>query len=92
MGSSYVNRVEFGRLVRTHRLRLGLSQTQLAALVGIGRPHISKIERGLEPASSSLTKRLEMVFDASGQLLEASGRCPTCKQWPVDPSRMKALG
>ena len=42
-----VEDVDFANWVRQKRGEIGISQTQLAALVGVSQPYISQIERGL---------------------------------------------
>jgi transcriptional regulator with XRE-family HTH domain len=39
-------RAVFGRNLKLHRRRAGLSQAALAALLGIDRAHVSAMERG----------------------------------------------
>lgn len=38
--------VEFGQLVRERRLKIGLSQDDLALVAGIDRSYVGRIERG----------------------------------------------
>lgn len=42
--------VEFGKIVRSRRKALGLTQTDLAMLTGVGLRFISELERGKESA------------------------------------------
>lgn len=59
-------RVRFGRLVRAHRLRLGLTQEGLAERAGISTDMVSKIEGGNSGAR----------FGVITQLAEALGVDP----------------
>lgn len=42
------NSVDFGKIIRTKRKELGLTQTELAQLSGVGLRFISELERGKE--------------------------------------------
>ncbi|MFI9812638.1 helix-turn-helix domain-containing protein [Saccharothrix variisporea] len=53
----------FGRLLRAHRHRSGLSLAQLAALVHYDRGYISKIETGKRPPSPRFAQACDRVFD-----------------------------
>jgi transcriptional regulator with XRE-family HTH domain len=44
---------EFGRRVKARRLRMGLSQVELATAVGRSHAWLSLVERGLAPASAA---------------------------------------
>lgn len=41
----------FGKIIKTEREKMNLSQEQLAELCGLHRTYISQIERGLKSAS-----------------------------------------
>ena len=62
-----------GERIRRLRIDAGYSQRQLAQAVGVGFPHISKIESGKEPASEGLLRRIaaELGADEDGLLLLA---------------------
>lgn len=49
---------EDGETVRTIRLSKGLSQEQLATLIGTSQPHIAKIERGTQNVLIDTCRRL----------------------------------
>jgi DNA-binding XRE family transcriptional regulator len=53
--------------IRYHRLKIGMSQEQLAVRAGVSRPTLSKIERGLESPRKctleALRSALQMPFD-----------------------------
>jgi putative transcriptional regulator len=49
-------------LVREHRLRLGLTQEELASAAGVSRQSIISIERGRYVPSLSLALRISRVF------------------------------
>ena len=79
-----------GARIRQRRTELGLSQGRLAAAAGIGAPHLSKIERGLEQPSEAVLRGVatELDLDADELVLRA-GLVP---RWMVealaaDPAR-----
>ena len=51
-----------GRRVKRERSALGLTQRQLAERIGVGVPHVSKIEAGRENPSDELLARLAEAF------------------------------
>ena len=51
-----------GERIKRERLRLGLTQRQLADAVGVGVPHISKVEAGRENPGDPLLRSLARVF------------------------------
>ena len=64
-------RLEFARLVKLERERRGLSQAELAALVGMQQPAIARLERGrAEPRFAALRK----IAAAMGQRVEVRFR------------------
>lgn len=66
-----------GDKVREWRKEAGLSQRQLAELVGVSFPHISKIESDREPASSDLLQRIaQAVKRDADELFALAGRLP----------------
>lgn len=58
LGTAPPIRRTFSRLCRETRLRLGLSQEQLAAMVGVSRGHIARIELGGANPSLDLVARI----------------------------------
>jgi DNA-binding MarR family transcriptional regulator/DNA-binding XRE family transcriptional regulator len=79
-----------GARIRRIRLEQGTSQRELAATVGIGAPHLSKLERDEEQPSEALLTRIAdaLGLDADDLLLQA-GMVP---RWMVealasDPAR-----
>jgi len=59
-------------LVRTHRRRIGLTQTELAGLIGYRScGHISRLERGLRVASVVEAFKLELIFGESPRIIFA---------------------
>jgi HTH-type transcriptional regulator / antitoxin HipB len=52
----------FGQIVRRERLRLGMSQTQLADHAGLSREGVSKIELGKIAASIRAIDRLGVAL------------------------------
>ncbi|MDQ6836857.1 MAG: helix-turn-helix domain-containing protein [Actinomycetota bacterium] len=55
---------ELGDRLRELRLAAGWSQRKLAAQLGVGFPHVSKIEAGTEKPSDELLGRLADVLGA----------------------------
>lgn len=51
-----------GDRIKRERLELGLTQRQLADAVGVGVPHISKVEAGRENPGDPLLRSLAKVF------------------------------
>jgi transcriptional regulator with XRE-family HTH domain len=46
--------LKFGQIIRRHRLRIGLSQEELADVAGLHRTYVSLLERGLRNPSLSV--------------------------------------
>ncbi|WP_268770132.1 helix-turn-helix domain-containing protein [Streptomyces sp. Je 1-369] len=71
---------EFGRLLRFHRRRAGLTQLQLGRRVGYHHSFISRLEGGLREPPFDLVNRLDAVLGAGGGLaaLVASPPAPPC--------------
>jgi transcriptional regulator with XRE-family HTH domain len=59
---------EFGRVLREQRRTAGLSQRQLAELVGVDYSYLSKLENGRTPPPAVDT--IERLADALGGLLD----------------------
>ena len=62
------NAKELGAFVREHRLKLGLSQAQLAERVGVSRLWVILLEKGKSSSQVGLVLR---TFDVLGITLEA---------------------
>lgn len=54
-----------GERIRSERIARGMSQGELAALVGISRPHIGMIEQGRSSPSQCLLVRLEQFLEGA---------------------------
>jgi transcriptional regulator with XRE-family HTH domain len=68
---------KIGDRIKRERLRLGLTQRQLADAVNVGVPHISKVEAGRESPSDDLLKRLAPVLGVEAdELLLVARRVP----------------
>ncbi|MCL7382056.1 helix-turn-helix transcriptional regulator [Streptomyces sp. 35G-GA-8] len=61
-------RVGYGKLVKLHRERAGLSQQELAEAVGYSCDQVASIEQGRRPAKSAFTDAAEVVLKAGGTL------------------------
>ena len=51
-----------GSAIRGLRLREGLTQEQLARLLGVKRPNLSEMENGKRPIGKNMAKRLAQVL------------------------------
>ncbi|MFH8988062.1 helix-turn-helix domain-containing protein [Streptomyces sp. NPDC017940] len=72
-------RAEFGRQLRFHRRRAGLTQSQLGRRVGYHHTFISRLEGGLREPPFDLVCRLDTVLETGGRLaatLVAPRRAP----------------
>ena len=54
-----------GLCVRGGRVKEGLTQAQLAALVGIPQRHVSEMEHGKRPIGKEMAKRLGAALKVS---------------------------
>ena len=54
-----------GRSLRGGRVKEGLTQVQLAALVGIPQRHVSEMENGKRPIGKEMAKRLGAALNVS---------------------------
>lgn len=61
-----------GVTVRTLRMRKGLSQQQLAAVIGTSQPHIARIERGVDNLNIDTCRRLARALDVDLNALDAA--------------------
>jgi transcriptional regulator with XRE-family HTH domain len=57
--------VTIGKRLRRERVRAGLSQVELASLVGIGRGHVWKVEHGAKQPSATLIERWSQATGAA---------------------------
>lgn len=73
-----MNDVEgIGQRIKRERLTRSMTQRDLAQLVRVGTPHISKVEAGRENPSDELLQRLARVFNCDfEELLLAAKRLP----------------
>ncbi|MEU3185350.1 helix-turn-helix transcriptional regulator [Streptomyces sp. NPDC006923] len=60
--------VGYGKLVRLHRDRAGLTQQELAEAVGYSSEQVASIEQGRRPAKSAFTEAAETALNAGGTL------------------------
>lgn len=58
----------FGAELRRRRAMANMSLTQLALRVHYDKGHLSKVERGVRPASTALARTCDTVLDAKGAL------------------------
>jgi len=54
-----------GVMVKGGRVKVGLTQAQLAALVGIPQRHVSEMEHGKRPIGKEMAKRLGKALNVS---------------------------
>ena len=67
-----------GQRIRHERLNLSMTQRALAERVGVGAPHISKIEADRESPSDELLRNIAEVFDCEyDELLLVARRVPS---------------
>ncbi|MCI1859750.1 MAG: helix-turn-helix domain-containing protein [Sporolactobacillus sp.] len=55
-----------GKTIQRLRLLQGLTQTELAEVVGVNQPFICKIEHGKKHVPERLAERLEQALDLTG--------------------------
>ena len=66
-----------GQRIKRERLSLSMTQRVLAERVGVGTPHISKIEAGRENPSDELLRNFSEVFNCEfDELLLVARRVP----------------
>lgn len=83
-----------GARIRRERLALTMTQRDLAMRVGVGVPHISKVEADRESPSDDLIRRLAEVFEVDpDELLLAARRVPDdlIEQFADDPAKALAF-
>lgn len=74
---------QFGWWFRQHRTDSGYTQRTLAEALGVGFPHVSKIETGRERASLRVLNESAALFGVDRQLmLHMAGRCTYCGSVP----------
>ena len=79
-----------GQRIKRERLKKGMTQRDLAVLVRVGVPHISKIEAGRENPSDDLLQKIADVFhcDVDELLLVAKRIAPhLMEELATDPVR-----
>ena len=70
--------VSMGELLRQARAARGLTQREVATQLGVGAPHLSKVESGKEPAGRELLLRAAVVLGLDAdELLLAAGLLPS---------------
>ena len=70
-----VSAAQIGEVIRTYRVRKGLSQEVLSGLAGLDRTHYSKIERGLRSPTIDTFFRIVQALDMPPhQLMKALER------------------
>jgi len=77
MSSTIITGNRFGVALKTERLEAGLSQRDLAQLVGIDHTYLSKIENGkVDPPSTDVIVSLcfELASDRVNEILMLSGK------------------
>jgi HTH-type transcriptional regulator/antitoxin HipB len=79
------NSKEVGALVREHRLRLKLSQAQLAQRIGVSRPWVILLEQGKRTAQMGLVLR---TLDVLGLSLEIGPKASMPKSGGVDLDKL----
>ena len=60
---------ELGNRLKEHRSRSGLTQAELAALVGVSRKTINTVENEVFTPSTTLALRLARALDTSVEVL-----------------------
>src|SRR5687768_5391541 len=74
----------FGTLLRSLRVRMGLSQNQLARMAGVDPAYVNRLERALAGSSSVPSRKVVLALAESleagpvdiERLLVAAGLCP----------------
>ncbi|MFJ2772531.1 helix-turn-helix domain-containing protein [Streptomyces sp. NPDC087300] len=73
---------EFGRQLRFHRRRAGLTQLQLGRRVGYHHSFISRLEGGLREPPFDLVNRLDAALEADGRLAAVIASPPPSLRTP----------
>jgi HTH-type transcriptional regulator/antitoxin HipB len=79
------NAKEIGALVRENRLKLKLSQAQLAERVGVSRLWIVNLEKGKSTAQLDLVLR---TLDILGLSLDISAKSPASQSDSIDLDKL----
>src|SRR5688500_19023524 len=67
--------IKLGTLIQSHRVRQGLSRTEVAQMVGIPTAHVQQIERGMRGVTDGLLLRFAKCLQiAFTELYTAAGR------------------
>lgn len=82
-----------GRNVKTLRKREHITKTKFAAMLGIGRPLLNKIENGtadvrlscVEDLASALDTTPEFLLFGKHDVLRAPSLPPANQDWPLEP-------
>lgn len=77
----------FPNAIRHYRIKAGLSQKKLGALVGRGRNAISSWERGLTRPDVTLGVRLAKALSTLAESLYMAFYSPSREHEPTDPKR-----
>lgn len=65
----YFNQLDFGRRLKECREQIGMTQEELALLVGVEKQHISRMERGTRACSIDLLVILATTLHVSTDYL-----------------------
>ena len=66
-----------GQRIKQERLRRSMTQRELAALIGVGVPHVSKVEAGRENPSDELLAQIARTFECDlDELMLLARRVP----------------
>lgn len=79
-----------GERIKRERLDAGLTQRELADRIGVGVPHVSKVEAGRESPSDDLLVKIADVLEIdAGELLLAAKRVPAdfLERLAADPAK-----
>lgn len=83
-----------GQRIKRERLARDMTQRDLAERVGVGVPHISKVEAGRESPGDPLLHRLAEVFEVDAEeLLLVARRLPDeiAEEFAADPEKVLAF-
>lgn len=90
--------ISFGAELRRLRQESGLTLTEFAVVMNYNKGYLSKIERGLRPASAALAQRCDALFRADGRLRRLAAPDSSCgdaaagNQWSVARRTLLAAG
>lgn len=65
----YFNSIEFGKRMQEARRNAGLTQEQLADMLGVNRTHVTKMERGNRACSVDFLVELSAALNVSADFL-----------------------